>query len=185
MHHVGLLHQDIKADNVMRERGGRIVLMDFGAAAVAAAPPGALARGVFGSPHYLAPEMLDRRAPRRRSRATSTASACCCSSCSPDRSPSTGDDLDAMRDMHRRGERRLLRDVRPDVPLPLAAVVERCLAANPAARFASVGALEQALDATATRRLRAGEARGAGSARMARARERDGRRRRSRASPPR
>ena len=61
IHHVGLLHQDIKADNVMRERGGRIVLMDFGAAAVAAAPPGSLARGRFGSPHYIAPELLDRR----------------------------------------------------------------------------------------------------------------------------
>ena len=54
-----------------------------------------------------------------------------------------------MREIHRRGERRLLRDVRPDVPLPLAASIERCLAAEPAARFASVGALEQALDATA------------------------------------
>ena len=31
VHHAGLLHRDIKAQNIMREHGGRIVLMDFGA----------------------------------------------------------------------------------------------------------------------------------------------------------
>ena len=148
IHHVGLLHQDIKADNVMRERGGRIVLMDFGAAAVAAAPPGALARGVFGSPHYLAPELLaGTAAPSKQSEIYSLGVLLFFLLAGS--FPVDGRDLDALRDVHRRGERRLLRDVRPDVPQPLAAVIERCLAADPEARFASVGALEQALDATA------------------------------------
>jgi Tol biopolymer transport system component len=147
IHRVGLLHQDIKADNVMRERGGRIVLMDFGAAAVAAAPPDALSRGVFGSPHYLAPELFAATAaPSKQSDIYSLGALLFFLLAGS--FPVEGDDLEAMREMHRRGERRLLRDVRPDVPLPLAAVVERCLAADPAARFASVGALEQALDTT-------------------------------------
>jgi serine/threonine protein kinase len=30
VHRAGLIHRDIKAQNVMREAGGRIVLMDFG-----------------------------------------------------------------------------------------------------------------------------------------------------------
>lgn len=148
IHHVGLLHQDIKADNVMRERGGRIVLMDFGAAAVAAAPPGAAARGVFGSPHYLAPELLaGAAAPSKQSDIYSLGVLLFFLLAGS--FPADGDDLEAIRNIHRRGERRLLRDVRPDVPLPLALVIERCLAADPDARFASVGALEQALDATA------------------------------------
>lgn len=148
IHHVGLLHQDIKADNVMRERGGRIVLMDFGAAAVAAAPPGALARGVFGSPHYLAPELLaGTAAPSKQSDIYSLGVLLFFLLAGS--FPVDGDDLDAIRDIHHRGGRRLLRDVRPDVPLPLAVVIERCLSADPEVRFASVGALEQALDATA------------------------------------
>jgi serine/threonine protein kinase len=31
VHGAGLVHRDVKAGNVMREQGGRIVLMDFGA----------------------------------------------------------------------------------------------------------------------------------------------------------
>ncbi len=99
----------------MRERGGRIVLMDFGAAAVAAAPPGALARGVFGSPHYLAPELLAGvAAPSKQSDIYSLGVLLFFLLAGS--FPVDGDDLDAIRDIHRRGGRRLLRDVRPDVP---------------------------------------------------------------------
>jgi hypothetical protein len=141
IHHVGLLHQDIKADNVMRERGGRIVLMDFGAAAVAAAPPGALARGVFGSPHYLAPELLaGAAAPSKQSDIYSLGVLLFFLLAGS--FPVDGEDLDAIRDIHRRGERRLLRDVRPDVPLPLAAVIERALAGRPRARDRRGGCIE-------------------------------------------
>jgi len=31
VHAAGLVHGDVKTTNVMRERGGRIILMDFGA----------------------------------------------------------------------------------------------------------------------------------------------------------
>jgi eukaryotic-like serine/threonine-protein kinase len=143
LHGAGLLHQDVKAQNVMRERGGRIVLMDFGAAAVADAPHGLSRLGAFGSPLYLAPEVLAGTAPSRQSDIYSfgvllffllTGSF-----------PSTGDDLDAIRAAHRQGQRRLLRDVRPDVPMPLVTVIDRCLEPKPEARFATVGAIEGAL----------------------------------------
>jgi hypothetical protein len=50
-----------------------------------------------------------------------------------------------LRDAHAAGRRRRLRDVRPDVPVPLEQAVERALATDPADRFESACAMESAL----------------------------------------
>jgi eukaryotic-like serine/threonine-protein kinase len=63
VHGAGLVHGDIKAQNVMRESGGRIVLMDFGAGRA----QGADTVGVAGTPLYLAPEVLAGEPPSPRS----------------------------------------------------------------------------------------------------------------------
>ena len=52
IHAVGLVHGDVKTANVLRERGGRIVLGDLGSATEAGATP------ITGSPATLAPEVL-------------------------------------------------------------------------------------------------------------------------------
>lgn len=59
VHDAGLLHGDVKAQNVMREPSGRVVLMDFHAGTEACGD----ALLLQGTPAYLAPEILFGRGP--------------------------------------------------------------------------------------------------------------------------
>ena len=56
VHSAGLLHRDVKAQNVMRDRAGRLVLMDFGSGHDAQR---FAASTVEGTPLYAAPEVLN------------------------------------------------------------------------------------------------------------------------------
>jgi tetratricopeptide (TPR) repeat protein len=53
VHRAGILHRDIKGENVMREEGGRILLMDFGLSTVAQRQA-----NLAGTPNYMAPELF-------------------------------------------------------------------------------------------------------------------------------
>lgn len=61
VHGAGLVHGDVKAQNVMREDTGRVVLMDFGAGTDLWSPQGASSPSAL-TPAYAAPELL-RGAP--------------------------------------------------------------------------------------------------------------------------
>ena len=64
VHSAGLLHRDVKAQNVMRDRAGRLVLMDFGSGHDAQR---FAASTVEGTPLYAAPEVLNGGAASVRS----------------------------------------------------------------------------------------------------------------------
>lgn len=140
-HRSGLVHGDVKANNVMREEGGRIVLMDLSAAKEAF--DRREAGSLSGTPLYMAPELLRGGSATFRSDIYSlgvllyhlvTASF-----------PVRGKSLADLAQAHDRGERRLLRDARPDLPEAFIRVVERALAPDPAERFESAGSMEAEL----------------------------------------
>jgi serine/threonine-protein kinase len=140
VHHKGFLHGDIKAQNVMREAGGRTVLMDFGTGIAVAAED----RAVGGTPLYLAPEVIAGERPSERSDLYSlgillfylvTGSF-----------PISGDSFEEVCANHDRRTRRFLRDVRPDLPARFVQVVDAAVDLDPAARPRSAGAMEALLD---------------------------------------
>ncbi|WP_329216709.1 protein kinase [Streptomyces sp. NBC_01485] len=62
-HQLGVLHRDVKPANVLLERGGRVVLTDFGIAVVGGSSGLTRTGDVIGSPDYLAPERATGHRP--------------------------------------------------------------------------------------------------------------------------
>ncbi|MBD3236819.1 MAG: protein kinase [Candidatus Eisenbacteria bacterium] len=143
VHGAGLIHGDVKAQNVMREEGGRTVLMDLGAGRergpVADAPGGR----VTGTPLYMAPEVLAGETGSVRSDVYSL--GVLLFHAVTGAYPVAAQTLAELGRRHARGERQSLRDLRPDLAPSFVAVIERAVAPRPADRFASAGALERAL----------------------------------------
>jgi Tol biopolymer transport system component len=143
LHGAGLLHRDIKAQNVMREIGGRILLMDF-SGAQAVKREGRVAV-TSGTPLYMAPELFDSDAATFASDVYSlgvllffllSASL-----------PVEGSTVAELKRAHAEGHRRRLRDLRPDVPDSIVQVIERAIASDVSRRYQTAGEFEHALAA--------------------------------------
>ncbi|HTV01811.1 MAG TPA: serine/threonine-protein kinase [Luteitalea sp.] len=143
VHKAGLVHRDIKAQNVMREEGGRLVLMDFGAGQYVqgsgAAPTGRLT----GTPLYLAPELLAGGEATVRSDIYSLGVVLF--HLVTGQYPVSATSLDDLRQAHLEGRRFRLHDARPDLADDFARVVERAAHPDPDRRYSSCGALQEAL----------------------------------------
>jgi serine/threonine-protein kinase len=142
VHGAGLVHRDIKAQNVMREEGGRVVLMDFGAGR-SREETGPGANRLTGTPLYLAPEVLAGGDATVRSDIYSLGVLLYYLVTGD--YPVKATNLDDLRLAQREGRRVRLQDARADLPDGFVRVVERAVAPNPAERFASVGELQAAL----------------------------------------
>ena len=141
LHGAGLLHRDIKAQNVMREIGGRIVLMDFSGAQ--AVERDGRATVTSGTPLYMAPELFENGAASFASEVYSL--GVLLFYLLSGRLPVEGSTVAELKRAHAQGHRRRLRDLRPDVPGSIVQVIERAIAADASARYQTAGELEHAL----------------------------------------
>jgi tetratricopeptide (TPR) repeat protein len=136
------VHRDIKAQNVMREERGRVVLMDFGAGERVSDGRTKTTR-VIGTPSYLAPEVLEGQPATVRADIYSLGILLfhLVTNEYPvdERTPA------ALIDAHRRGRVRRLRDLAPGLPSWFVQVIERAISPDPRDRFATAGEFEAAL----------------------------------------
>ncbi len=143
VHRKNLVHADIKGQNVKREEGGRIVLMDFSSSRRADDSPGNPESDPMGTPLYMAPELWNKNSPSVESDIYSLGVLLyhLVTGDFPVRAPS----IDLLRQAHKNRERHLLRDERPELPDTFVRTVEKALSGSPQNRFRSAGALEEAL----------------------------------------
>jgi tetratricopeptide (TPR) repeat protein len=138
VHAAGLLHRDIKSANVMREAGGRILLMDFGLTHDNKAE-----QFLSGTPVYMAPELL---AGAPSTVATDIyAVGILMFHLLTGKYPVDGSSIREIKSAHDTGGRTTLLDVRPDLPEQLAHVVEIAANPDPAKRYRSAGQMIAAL----------------------------------------
>ena len=141
VHGAGLLHRDIKPQNVMRESGGRFVLMDFGTGHDL--HEDADAQGRFGTPLYMAPEVLAGKAATVQSDVYAV--GVLLFYLSTGAYPVSGKTVRHLVDAHSAGERKNLIDTRGDLPESFRRVVERAIHPDPGSRFRSVQEMADAL----------------------------------------
>jgi tRNA A-37 threonylcarbamoyl transferase component Bud32 len=135
VHRAHFVHRDIKAKNVIREHGGRFILMDFGAGRDARSG----ARDLIGTPVYMAPEVLEGSPASPGSDVYSV--GVLLFYLVTGEYPVNGHSLDDLRIAHRQGDRRFLTEVRTDLPAPFVRTVERALSPNPSERYQTAAAL--------------------------------------------
>jgi eukaryotic-like serine/threonine-protein kinase len=143
VHAAGFLHRDVKAQNVMREEGGRVVLMDFGTGLLMRKAGGLPGAPTAGTPLYLAPELMNGGDATPASDLYSV--GVLLFHLVTGGYPVSARSLPELKEAHARGDQERLHDLRPDLPDAFIQVVERALDRDPSQRYQSAGALQQAL----------------------------------------
>lgn len=137
VHAAGFVHRDICPRNFILRSDGRLVIFDFGLA-VPDQPAFLQPGNRVGTPHYMAPEVVRRRQADRRIDIFSlgvTAYEICAQ-----RLPWGGKSGSGAAALAHDSPPDDIRGHWPEIPPPLAAAVQACIAADPAARPATTEA---------------------------------------------
>lgn len=149
-HRQGIIHRDVKPDNVLFDDHGNAVVADFGIARALDAEAAQTATAiVVGTPHYFAPEQargrpLDGRADLYALGVTLYRAAA-------GALPFPGDDWFEVARHHVEVEPADVRSHNPAVSVELARVIHCCLEKDPADRYPTAEALHEALAAVPDR----------------------------------
>lgn len=161
-HRCGIVHRDVKPENILIDRAsGRVKVTDFGIAAMAGSKFRTDTGTMVGTPKYMAPEQV------QGTQVTGTADIYALGvvlyEMLSGRVPFVGDTPMTIAYQHVDATPPALATLAPHVPASLARIVERALEKQPERRFSSAGEMAEALRAidlpaetTAIRRPRKG-----------------------------
>jgi eukaryotic-like serine/threonine-protein kinase len=142
-HRCGVIHRDLKPANILFDDDGRAKLADFGIARTGTDQHLTATGIVVGTPAYLAPERVAGEPATVQS--DLYAMGVIAYEALSGEKPFTGDDPIAVAYAVHRARPTPLRELRPEVPEAMAAVVARAMSPDPDDRFATADDLATAL----------------------------------------
>ncbi|MFN3200814.1 MAG: protein kinase domain-containing protein [Bradymonadia bacterium] len=146
-HGMGLVHRDLKPDNVMLVRRGDddafVKLLDFGLVKMADGPAHTRSGRMMGTLQYMPPEQLRGQTVDARADVFALGAVLyeCLSGVRANPGRTQGEIFKVLLDAGVKP----LRAVAPDVPQPLAELIDQCLSLTPTDRPAEAGAVADAL----------------------------------------
>jgi len=144
-HDHGVVHRDVKPDNILLENPtGRVLVTDFGIARVGAGSGNTGPREVMGTAEFMSPEQASGAVVDGRSDLYSLGVVAYY--VLSGRLPFEERDAYALMARHATDPAPPLAVVAPAVPRQLARIVDRCLLKEPSARFAGGSELAEAID---------------------------------------
>jgi WD40 repeat protein/serine/threonine protein kinase len=147
-HEKGLIHRDVKPGNIWLDssKGGRVKLLDFGLARATSDDVQLTQEGaIVGTPAYMAPEQAQAKLIDARSDLFSL--GCVLYRLCAGRLPFLGETTMAVLLSLSTDTPPAIRVLNPKVPVPLAELITRLLAKNPAERPSSAQAVVEAIQA--------------------------------------
>jgi serine/threonine-protein kinase len=144
-HEQGIIHRDIKPQNVLIDAKGEVKLMDFGIARMAEAPEAMTQVGlIVGTPHYMSPEQVQGKQLDARSDVYSM--GVMIYELLVGKRPFESSSLTGVLTAHITEKAKPAIDLRPEIGRDINNIVMRCLEKDPVARYADAGALLADLD---------------------------------------
>ena len=143
-HAKGIIHRDVKPQNIMLLADGSIKMMDFGIARFSRAQSQTVSDKAIGSVHYISPEQA--KGDRTDARTDLYSVGVMLYEMLSGQLPFDGDGAVSIAIMQISEKARPLAEIAPNVPVGLRQITERAMEKDPAKRYQSAREMKAALD---------------------------------------